>query len=130
MERDGREHSASSVDAVDKIYRAARRRRARREGADLTVKPGEIVALLGSSGCGKTSTLRMIAGFEDGDQRHHHARAAGRSTSCRRRSAAWPWPSKAYSLYPPLTIGDNIAFALKAARLPTAEREQARPRHG
>ena len=32
---------------------------------DLTVKPGEIVALLGSSGCGKTSTLRMIAGFED-----------------------------------------------------------------
>ena len=31
---------------------------------DLEVQNGEIVALLGSSGCGKTSTLRMIAGFE------------------------------------------------------------------
>ena len=31
----------------------------------MSVNKGEIVALLGSSGCGKTSTLRMIAGFED-----------------------------------------------------------------
>ena len=35
------------------------------QGLNLTVEHGEIVALLGSSGCGKTSTLRMIAGFED-----------------------------------------------------------------
>jgi len=36
-----------------------------RDCGSLTVKPGEINALLGSSGCGKTSTLRMIAGFEE-----------------------------------------------------------------
>ena len=34
-------------------------------GVSIHVNAGEIVALLGSSGCGKTSTLRMIAGFED-----------------------------------------------------------------
>ena len=51
---------------VDKIYRSRGKKSVHAVKAfDLTVKAGEIVALLGSSGCGKTSTLRMIAGFED-----------------------------------------------------------------
>ncbi len=87
----------------------------------LTVKPGEITALLGSSGCGKTSTLRMIAGFEettggaitlDGIPIH------GRPPA--RRNVAMAF--EAYSLYPPLTIGENIAFALKSGRLSPVER--------
>ncbi|MGB3315725.1 MAG: ABC transporter ATP-binding protein [Albidovulum sp.] len=83
---------------------------------DLAVQKGEIVALLGSSGCGKTSTLRMIAGFEDvtegqislaGHEIHRQPPA--------KRNVSMAF--EGYSLYPPLTIRENIAFALKAERL-------------
>jgi ABC-type sugar transport system ATPase subunit len=50
---------------VDKIYHSRKGDVHAVKAFDLVVKPGEIVALLGSSGCGKTSTLRMIAGFEE-----------------------------------------------------------------
>ena len=53
------------LNRVDKIYRSRKGDVHAVKALDLIVKPGEIVALLGSSGCGKTSTLRMIAGFED-----------------------------------------------------------------
>ena len=75
-------------------------------------------ALLGSSGCGKTSTLRMIAGFEDvtdgsialGGRPIHTLPPAQRGVAM---------AFEGYSLYPPLTVRDNIAFALQCAtRLP------------
>jgi multiple sugar transport system ATP-binding protein len=78
---------------------------------DLAVQPGEIVALLGSSGCGKTSTLRMVAGFE--------AVSAGGITLAGKQIEALP-PARrgvamafeGYALYPPLTVRENIAFGL------------------
>ena len=53
------------IDKVDKIYHSRKGDVHAVKALDLSVEPGEIVALLGSSGCGKTSTLRMIAGFEE-----------------------------------------------------------------
>ena len=53
------------ITRVDKIYHSRKGDVHAVKALDLVVKPGEIVALLGSSGCGKTSTLRMIAGFEE-----------------------------------------------------------------
>jgi len=86
----------------------------------MTIRKGEIIALLGSSGCGKTSTLRMIAGLE--------SVSSGSIQLAGNRIEALP-PSKrgvamafeGYSLYPPLTVRDNIAFALKAQKLAASD---------
>lgn len=111
------------ISKVDKIYRPRRKEPVHAVRAfDLTVKSGEIVALLGSSGCGKTSTLRMIAGFEDVS--NGSITLAGKEIQNLPPSARGvAMAFEAYSLYPPLTIGENIAFALKAAKLPQSEVE-------
>jgi multiple sugar transport system ATP-binding protein len=106
-----------SIRAIDKIYH--RRGKApvhAVKGLSMDVDHGEIVALLGSSGCGKTSTLRMVAGFEDV--------SAGAITLAGRRIECLPPAARnvamafeGYSLYPPLTVQENIAFALKRGRL-------------
>ncbi|HEX7390182.1 MAG TPA: ABC transporter ATP-binding protein [Acidiphilium sp.] len=96
---------------------------------DLAVGDGEIIALLGSSGCGKTSTLRMIAGFETVSSGAIHL--AGRRIDdlppAERRVAM---AFEGYALYPPLTIAENIGFALRgdrsqAANAPAQVREIA-----
>lgn len=106
------------LENVSKVYRPRAQRPVRAvDDLSLSVRRGEIVALLGSSGCGKTSTLRMIAGFEEvtegsiflmGQPIHRLPPA--------RRGVAMAF--EGYSLYPPLTVRENIAFALKSARLP------------
>ncbi len=112
-----------TISQVDKIYHSRKGDVHAVKALDLTVTPGEIVALLGSSGCGKTSTLRMIAGFEEvsngsitlgGKPIHTLAPAA--------RGVAMAF--EAYSLYPPLTIGENMSFALKSSKLPQTEQEK------
>ncbi|WP_029061149.1 ABC transporter ATP-binding protein [Labrenzia sp. DG1229] len=87
---------------------------------DLEVERGEIVALLGSSGCGKTSTLRMIAGFEEvsSGEVDIDGRRIDRLAPAKRGVAM---AFEGYSLYPPLTIRENIAFALKSERLRQSE---------
>jgi multiple sugar transport system ATP-binding protein len=112
------------ISKVDKIYRSRGKQPVHAvQDLSFTVRPGEIVALLGSSGCGKTSTLRMIAGFED---------VSNGSIALDGKSIHTLPPSKrgvamafeTYSLYPPLTIGDNIAFALKSSSLPVEEQQR------
>jgi multiple sugar transport system ATP-binding protein len=112
---------ALSIDNVDKIYHRRGKSPVHAVKAlNMAVKAGEIVALLGSSGCGKTSTLRMIAGFEDVS--NGAINLAGRRIehlSPAMRNVAMAF--EGYSLYPPLTVRDNIAFALKSSHLQAAE---------
>ena len=83
---------------------------------NMDVRKGEIIALLGSSGCGKTSTLRMIAGFEAVSRGTISLAAKEVQTLPPvRRNVAMAF--EGYSLYPPLTVRENIAFALKASKL-------------
>ncbi len=113
----GSRETALHLDAVDKFYGDPANPVVHAvKNFSMAVAQGEIVALLGSSGCGKTSTLRMIAGFETVSR--------GGITLAGRRIDELP-PAKrnvamafeGYSLYPPLTVRDNIGFALKAAKL-------------
>jgi multiple sugar transport system ATP-binding protein len=111
------------ISKVDKIYRSRKKAVHAVKALDLRVMPGEIVALLGSSGCGKTSTLRMIAGFED--VTNGSIVLDGRSIHLlppAQRGVAMAF--EAYSLYPPLTIGENISFALKSSKLAAAEQHK------
>ncbi len=86
----------------------------------MDVNRGDIIALLGSSGCGKTSILRMIAGFEAVSRGKIHL--AGREVHTLRpvlRNVAMAF--EGYSLYPTVTVRDNIAFALKATNFTATE---------
>jgi multiple sugar transport system ATP-binding protein len=112
-----------SLQGVDKFYGKGTHAVHAVKSLSMDVNAGEIVALLGSSGCGKTSTLRMIAGFEAvsagailvNGQPIHQLRPAQRNVAM---------AFEGYSLYPPLTVRENIEFALKAARLSKADTDR------
>ncbi|MFG2378199.1 ABC transporter ATP-binding protein [Streptomyces sp. NPDC048504] len=91
------------------------------DGLDLTVRPGEFLALLGPSGCGKTTALRMLAGFEHPTS--GEVLVDGRDVTdvpAHRRDAGMVFQS--YSLFPHLNALDNVAFGLRMRKVRTAER--------
>lgn len=111
---------ALTLTGVDKFYGPIDKGVHAVNNLSMEIARGEIVALLGSSGCGKTSTLRMIAGFEEVSR--GTIAVAGKAVHMLppvKRNVAMAF--EGYSLYPPLTVRENMAFALKAARLPKAE---------
>jgi len=88
----------------------------------LTVGDGEFVALLGPTGAGKTTTLRLIAGLEVPDR--GLIRIGGRDVTGDApadRDVAFVFQQ--YSLYPHLTVFENMAFALRAPIRRVAEAE-------
>jgi NitT/TauT family transport system ATP-binding protein len=85
---------------------------------DLDIPQGEFVVLLGPSGCGKSTLLYLIAGLEDV--------TTGSAWSFGSRIEA-PSPQRSLifqeaSLFPWLTVGQNVAFGLSIAGMPPAER--------
>lgn len=78
---------------------------------NLEIEKGEFIVLVGSSGCGKSTTLRMIAGLENissGDFFIDDVRANEKGP--RERGIAMVFQS--YALYPHMTVYDNLAFGL------------------
>jgi putrescine transport system ATP-binding protein len=92
------------------------------DDVSLSIRKGEIFALLGSSGCGKSTLLRMLAGFEKP--------TSGAVILDGVDIASFPpyerpinMMFQSYALFPHLTVWDNIAFGLKREGLPKAEIE-------
>jgi multiple sugar transport system ATP-binding protein len=89
----------------------------------LDVEDGELVVLVGPSGCGKTTVLRMVAGLEElsGGEIRVGERVINDVDPSERDIAM---VFQTYALYPHMTVGENIGFPLKIAKLPPEAREQ------
>ncbi len=89
---------------------------------NLAVDKGEFISLLGPSGCGKTTVLRMVAGFETPST--GAIRIDGRDVvRLRPNQRNIGMVFQAYALFPNLTVAQNVAFGLKVAGVPRAERD-------
>ncbi len=94
-------------------------------GIDLEIERGEFFTLLGPSGSGKTTTLRMIAGFEDPSG--GTIELAGEDVSgVPPYDRAVNTVFQDYALFPHMTVGENVAYGLRIARVGKAERAQRR----
>jgi ABC-type Fe3+/spermidine/putrescine transport system ATPase subunit len=83
----------------------------------LTIEAGEFFTLLGPSGCGKTTLLRMVAGFcpLDGGEIWIGGRRVDRTPPYRRNTGM---VFQNYAVFPFLSVFDNVAYGLRARRLP------------
>ncbi|WP_285116129.1 ABC transporter ATP-binding protein [Leifsonia sp. fls2-241-R2A-40a] len=92
-------------------------------GFDLAAAPGELIALLGPSGCGKTTALRSLAGLERVDS--GSILIDGRDVTdepTSRRDLGMVFQS--YSLFPHLTVGQNVEFGLRMRKVAPADRRR------
>jgi spermidine/putrescine transport system ATP-binding protein len=93
------------------------------KGIDFDVRQGEFFTLVGPSGCGKTTTLRMISGFEQptegevriGGQEMTAIPPEGRDTNL---------VFQHLSLFPHMTVGENVGYGLKKKGVEAAERDE------
>ena len=95
--------NGESVRAVDNI--------------NITVKKGDLVTFLGPSGCGKTTTLRMVAGFELPTEGTIHIEGKDlTNVPVNKRGIGFVFQN--YALFPHMTIFNNVAYGLKAKKMP------------
>jgi multiple sugar transport system ATP-binding protein len=89
---------------------------------DLEVEDGEFMVFLGPSGCGKTTTLRCIAGLEipDGGVITIGEQEVTKKQPAERDIA---FVFQSFSLYPHMTVRENLSFPLKAVKTPQSEIE-------
>ncbi|MBQ8803777.1 MAG: ABC transporter ATP-binding protein [Tyzzerella sp.] len=93
------------------------------ENLNLTIKDGEFTVLVGASGCGKTTLLRMIAGI--GPATSGELYIDGEEVTDippGKRGIAMVFQN--YAIYPTMTVKGNIEFGLKNKGIPKAEREK------
>ena len=105
---------------VDNLWKAFydRRRKSKLvavQNASFTVEPGEFVCICGPSGCGKSTILRILAGLEQATTGSVQVgEAATRPAMVFQEASVFPW----------LTVFDNVAYPLRLAGVPKRERAE------
>ncbi|MDI9408303.1 MAG: ABC transporter ATP-binding protein [Candidatus Pacebacteria bacterium] len=90
------------------------------DGVDLSIYKGEFFSLLGASGCGKTTLLRMMAGFEKPSSGRIYIDGVDMATiPAYNRPVNMMFQS--YALFPHMSVASNVAFGLKQDRVKSAE---------
>jgi NitT/TauT family transport system ATP-binding protein len=111
-----------NVQGVRKLYGDAESGYLALAGIDVDIAAGEFFSLLGASGCGKTTLLNILAGFEQ---------ASGGNITLNGRAIAGPDSTRVMffqdaneALFPWLTVEENVEFGLRVAGMKRAERRK------
>jgi NitT/TauT family transport system ATP-binding protein len=119
------EQTGVALQGVSRRYRARRREVGALEALDLSVAPGQVVAVVGPSGCGKSTLLELVAGLQEPDE--GTVRAGTATDASGRRGACAYMPQR--DLLLPWRDGlANAALALECQGVPKGEaRRRAAP---
>ena len=108
--------SSIRIDGVERTFGSVRAV----QDLSLEIRDGELFTLLGPSGCGKTTLLRMVAGFADLDKGAIHFRDRRIDTlPPHRRNTGMVFQN--YAIFPNLKVAQNVAYGLKARKIPPAD---------
>ncbi|HEX6536778.1 MAG TPA: ABC transporter ATP-binding protein [Gemmatimonadaceae bacterium] len=109
--------------SLERLTRRFGGARAAVDALSLEIAAGELLALIGASGSGKTTTLRMVAGYERPDE--GRVRLDGRDiTDLPPQRRDFGMVFQHYALFPHMSVGDNVAFGLEARGVPRRERRE------
>ncbi len=105
---------------VEKIYSSVKGDTLAMQNVNLNVLENEFACIVGPSGCGKSTLLRMIAGLDE---------ISGGQIVIQDRNIVGPGPDRGmvfqgYTLFPWMSVGDNIRFALKLKKMKKQEQEE------
>ena len=120
--QDARQSPPAPPDALLSIRNVVKQfgRRSVLRGISLDVAPGEFLTILGESGSGKITLLRLIAGFEQLD-RGEIWMAGERLDNVPHHRRPVNTVFQSYALFPHLSVFENVAYGLRAKRAPTGE---------
>ena len=109
-----------SLKGVNKIYKSKRGDVQALKDLDLDIEDGEFLVIVGASGCGKTTLLNLVAGFDNattGEVQLDGEAITGITPKC-------GMIFQQYALFPWKTVQENVEFGLKMKRVSKADRKE------